>query len=96
MRYCFKFYGKGKCKVYDIWLKSSQKDDLTEVFIQLGETPAEVTPNMINVLESCVLDLYGSKHATLGAARLEKCNRSTANDLPSVPPSKEALCQHVL
>ena len=24
----------------NIWLKSSQKDDLTEVFIQLGETPA--------------------------------------------------------
>ena len=33
------FYGKGKCKA-NVWLKSSQKDDLTEVFIQLGETPA--------------------------------------------------------
>ena len=27
------FYGKGKCRAYDVWLKSSQKDDLTEVFI---------------------------------------------------------------
>ena len=96
MRYCFKFCGKGKCKVYDIWLKSSQNDDLIEVFIQLGETPAEVTPNMMNVLESYVLDLYGSKHTTLGAARLDKFNKSTANDLRSLPPSKEALRQHVL
>ena len=90
------FHGKGKCKAYDVWLKSSQKDDLTEVFIQLGETPSEVTPNMMNVLESYVLDLYGPKHTTLGAARLDKFNKSTANDLRSLPPSKEALCQHVL
>ena len=90
------FYGKGKCKAYDVSLKSSQKDDLTEVFIKLGETPAEVTPNMMNVLESYVLDLYGSKHTTLGAARLDKFNKSTTNDLRSLPASKEALCQHVL
>ena len=77
------FYRKGKCKAYDVWLKSSHKDDLTEVFIQLGESPAEVTPNMMNVLESYVLDLYGSKHTTLGAARLDKFNKSTANDLRS-------------
>ena len=96
MRYCFKFYGKGKCKVYDIWLKSSQNDDLIEVFIQLGETPAEVTPNMMNILESCVFDLYGFKHTTLGAAQLDKFNKCTTNDLRSFPPSKEALRQHVL
>ena len=90
------FYGKGKCKAYDVWLKSSQKDDLTEVFIQLGETPAEVTPNMMNVLESYVLDLYGSKHTTLGAARLDKFNKSTVNDLRSLPSSKEARRQHAL
>ena len=90
------FYGKGTCKAYNVWLKSSQKDDLTEVFIQLGETLAEVTPNMMNVLESYVLGLYGSKHTTLGAARLDKLNKSTANDLRSLPPSKEALHQHVL
>ena len=58
------FYGKGKCKVYDVWLKSSQKDDLTEVFIQLAETPAEVTPNMMNVFERklCVGSLWIQAH----------------------------------
>ena len=89
-------YRKVKCKAYDVWLKSSQKDDLTEVFIQLGETPAEVTPNMMNILESCVFDLYGFKHTTLGAAQLDKFNKCTTNDLRSFPPSKEALRQHVL
>ena len=90
------FYGKGKCKAYDVWLKSSQKDDLTQVFTQLGETPAKVAPNMMNVLESYVLDLYGSKYTTLGAPRLDKFNKSTANNLRSLPPSKEALRQHGL
>ena len=90
------FYGKGKCKRMIVWLKRSQKDDLAKVFIQVGETRAEVTPSMMNVLESYVLDLYGSKHNTLGAARLDKFNKSTANHLRSLPPSKEALRQHVL
>ena len=51
---------------------------------------------MMNVLKSYVLDLYGSKHTTFGVARLEKFNKSTANDLRSLPPCKEALCQHVV
>ena len=92
MRYCFKFLRKG----YDVWLKSSQKDYLTDVFIQLGETPADVSPNVMNLLESYVLDLYGSKHTTLGAGGLDKYNKSTPNDLRSLTPSKEALLQHVL
>ena len=69
---------------------------LFQVFTSHGETPAEATPNMVNVLESYVLDRYGSKHTTLGVARLDKFNKSTANDLRSLPPSKEALLQHVL
>ena len=59
-------------------------------------TPVKGTLIMMNVLESYVLDLYGSKHTTLGAALLDKFNKSTANDLHSLPPSKKALRQHVL
>ena len=59
-------------------------------------TPVKGTPIMMNILESYVLDLYGSKHTTLGVARLDKFNKSTANDLHSLPPSKKALRQHVL
>ena len=60
------FFGQGKCKVYDVLLKSSQKDDLTEVFIQLAETPVEVTPNMMNVFERklCVGSLWIQAHHT--------------------------------
>ena len=50
----------------------------------------------MKLLESYVLDLYGSKHTTLGAAWLDKFNKSTANDLRSLLPSKETLRQHVL
>ena len=51
---------------------------------------------MMNVLESYVLDLYGSKHTTFDVAWLDKFNKPTANDLRSLPPSKEELRQHVL
>lgn len=88
------FYGKNKCKAYDVWIKSEQKDDLT-VFIQLGEKPTNVTSDQIDMLESFVLQLYGSTYDKLGATRLDKFNKSTDNDFHSLPPSKEALRQHI-
>ena len=33
------FYGKGKCKAYDVWVKSGKKDDFTDIFVELGENP---------------------------------------------------------
>ena len=90
------FYGKGKCKAYDAWLNSTQKANLTEVFIQLGESPVEITPEQMDVIESYMLELYGSRAITLVNARLDKFNKSTDNDLRSLPPSKDALRQHVL
>ena len=47
------------------------------------------------MLESFVLQLYGSRHDTLGAARLDRFKKFTDNDLPLLPPSKEALRQHI-
>ena len=49
----------------------------------------------MDVLEIYVLNLYETRHTTLGAARLDKFNKSTDNVLRSFPPSKEALRQHV-
>ena len=89
------FFGRGKCKAYDIWVQSSKKDYLTNTFIQLGEKPAEVTPDQIDILESYVLELYGSKHDTLGATRLDKFNKSSDNNLRTLPPSIGALRQHI-
>ena len=54
------FYGKGKCKMYDIWTQCSYKDELTEIFIQLGKSPSTVTDYQMNLLEKYVLEIYGS------------------------------------
>ena len=90
------FYGKGKCKAYDTWLKSDGIDDLTDVFINLGKKPDQVTSKQIDILENYVLQLYGSTHHTLAAERLDKFKKSAENDLRSLPPSREALYQHTL
>ena len=42
-----------------------------------------------------MLQLYGSRHDTLGAARLDKFKKSADNDLGLLPPSKDALRQHI-
>ena len=47
------------------------------------------------MFESFVLQLYGSRHDTLGAARLDKFKKFTDNDLRLLPLSKEALHQHI-
>ena len=89
------FYGKGKCKAYDVWVKSERKDDFPDVFVELGGKPTNATSDHIDLLESFVLQLYGSRHDTLGAARLDKFQKSTDNDLRLLPPSKDALRQHI-
>ncbi len=90
------FFGKGKCKMFDVWLHSVYKDDITEIFIKLGNSPIGVTPDQMDILEKYILELYGSRDTSLAAARLDKFNKSKDNDLRSLPPSKNALHQHVL
>ena len=50
----------------------------------------------MDLLENYVLELYGCRDISLAAARLDKFNKSNDNDLRSLPPSKDALRQHVL
>ena len=50
----------------------------------------------MDLLEKYVLELFGSRATSLAAARLDKFNKSIDNDLRSLPPSKDALYQHVL
>ena len=89
------FYGKGKCKAYDVWVKSERKYDFAYVFVELGEKPTNVTFDHSDLLESFVLQLYGSRHDTLGAARLNKFKKSTDNNLSLLPPNKDALRRHI-
>ena len=65
------FYGKGKCKAYDAWVKSKRKDNFTDVFVKLGEKPTDGTSDHIDILGSFMLQLNGSSHDTLGATRLD-------------------------
>ena len=56
------FYGKGKCKAYDVWVKSESKDDFTDVELgELAKKPTNVTFDHIDILVSFALQLYGSK-----------------------------------
>ena len=47
------------------------------------------------MLESFVVELYGSRPGTLVAAWLDKFKNSTDNNVRILPASKEALCQHI-
>ena len=84
------FYSKGKCKVYDVWAKSERKDDFTDVFVELGEKPTNVTSDHIDLHKRFFLQLYGSRHDTLSNFK-----KSTYNDLHLLPPSKDTLRQHI-
>ena len=89
------FYGKGKCKAWDAWFNSEKKDVFTTVFAQLGNKPNEITTNQIDVIEEYVKTLYTTPRSSLGEIRLEKFLKSSDNDLRKLPPSKDALIQHI-
>ena len=72
-----------------------RKDEFTDIFVELGERPTNVTSNHIDLLESFVLQLYRSRHDTLGAARVDKFKKYRDNDLRLLPPSKDALRQQI-
>ena len=68
------FYGKGKCKAYDICVKSERKDFFTDFSVELGNKPTNVTSDHIDILESFKLELYGSRHDTLSVVELDLTN----------------------
>ena len=53
------------------------------------------TSDHIDMLENFMLQLSVLRHDTLGAGRLHKFKKSTDKDLHLLPPSKEALRQHI-
>ena len=88
------FYGKGNCKA-NVWVSSERKDYFTDVFVELGEKPTDGTSDHIDMLENFMLQLSVLRHDTLGAGRLHKFKKSADKDLHLLPPSKEALRQHI-
>ena len=87
--------GKGKCKACDAWFSSTNKDEFTKVFGELGIQPSEVTKEQMEKIQQFICQLYGLSERSLGAHRLSKFQKSTDDDLKILPPSTEALSQHV-
>ena len=45
------FYGHSKIKIWDAWLKSSNIEQLTDIFIELSNQPKEITSTHVDVIE---------------------------------------------
>ena len=89
------FFSKGKCRAWDAWHQSEQKDVLTKASTELGKKPSTLSLDQINVLEKFVLEIYTvRKEDSLIQARLDKFMMSTDNDLRKLAPSREALIYH--
>ena len=76
-------------------VKSERKGHFSNVLVEPGVKPTDVTSDYIDMLESLLLQLHGSRYDTIDAAWLYKFKTSTDNDLRLSPPSKEALSQHI-
>ena len=93
------FFGIGKCKAWDQWFQSDDKDKITNVFRALGNKPVEVTSTDMSVIERYLVSFYISSKGKfptkdLNSLRLVKFKTSTTNDLRTLPPSKGALIEH--
>ena len=86
--------GKGKCKAWDTWFNSKNKDEFTSVFNELGKQPVEITAAQLDKLEEFLRQFYWKTENSLGPHRLSKFQKST-DDLRKLPPSKEAFLQHI-
>ena len=76
-------------------VKSERKGHFSNVLVEPGVKPTDVTSDYIDMLESLLLQLQGSRYDTIDAAWLYKFKKSTDNDLRLSPPSKEALSEHI-
>ena len=93
------FFGKGKCKAWDVWQENKNVDAITQTFIKLGHRPNKISENDADVLEEYVHDLYSnpSKKNTsksLNDLRLHMFRTSSDNDFRKLPPCRNALIEH--
>lgn len=91
------FYGKGKVKAWDTWMKSEHLDDLTALFQKLGDTPTNISEIDFLLLKCFFVEMYKKDFAadSLGVIRLKMYLSSAIDDLRKLPPSESALLLHV-
>ena len=95
------FSGKGKCTFFDAWMKSREKDQITETFTKLGNMPQTIKDEDVFVIESLVKLVYygcakGHKDLSLNALRKKQFTQSISNDMRKIAPSSDALYMHIL
>jgi hypothetical protein len=90
------FNGKGKLTMWDSWMASSYRKQLTALFGKLSEAPPEITDIDFQLIKRFVLDLYKTKSAseTLGSLRMKMFINSAVDDLKKLPPSEGAILMH--
>ena len=94
------FNGKGKCSFFDTWMKSENKDEITKIFIKLGNMPKSIEKEDVLNIESLVkLVYFGTNHdksRSLNALRKAQFTQSASNDLKKLAPSSDALYMQIL
>ena len=91
------FFGKGKCKVFDFWMKSELKDDLVLLFIKLSQHPVDLHISELDLLQRFVLQIYGIRalpNQSHGYTRMLSFVKLPDNETRNLIPSKDALLQH--
>ena len=90
------FIGKGKITIWDSWMTSKDKNQLTALFVKLSAAPAEITDTDLCLIQQFVKYFYNKRLSsdTLGAIRMKMFINCAVDDLRKLPPSEGALLLH--
>ena len=77
------FYGKGKSKAWDTWMKNEMRDTFTDLFCRLRRTPVNLCQNDFNLVGNFIIEMYSKtgKHTSLTTLRVETFKSSSDIDL---------------
>ena len=84
--------------MWDAWLKSSNIEQLTEIFIELSNQPKEITSTQIDIIEEFLMSVYYPKSNNLESIDIERFNHFTRlsdPNLRTLPPSRNGLTEHI-
>ena len=91
------FYRKTKKIWFEIWMKCPMWNKLTTAFQQLSWLPSsEVVKANLCVIEQFVTHVFLKKDMELDDARYTIFSSSTSDNFREMPPSSDALEQHIL
>ena len=94
------FYQLGKAKFWKTWMKqhNNNNESLTRTFIHLGDQPANIDPNDIDIIAKYIYNCYGlgtSSGTSFEALRLHQLLNTPNICLRTFAPSVSAIEQHV-